>query len=127
MKNVKTFDQFLNEAAFDMEAYDTFMRDWSAEFAKFLQGKSLGGLKIQDIKDTYSHGLVEFTVKVDELELNWMIKQDGDNAKKPKVYIGVSSPNKRGAFEKTVTGRNATNQKVFDKITDIYMNAYKYK
>jgi hypothetical protein len=124
MKYVPTYEEFLNENWKDsMSAFNEYQEKWTTEMLKFLQGKKLGSLVLSDIKSEFD-GIVEFTVQIDELILNWMVKSE-DGPEKPKVYIGISSPNKRGAFEKTVTGRNASNEKVWKTIQDIYNGRYR--
>ena len=115
------------EEKFDAEAWDSMMSEWTKDMLKFLDGKKLGRLELENIRSEFD-GIIEFQVKVDELQLDWMIKNDTRNLNsKKEVYIGISSPNKRGTFEKTVSGRNAENKGVWDKVEDIYNNAYKYK
>jgi hypothetical protein len=124
MKYVPTYEEFLNENWKDsMSAFNEYQEKWTTEMLKFLQGKKLGSLVLSDIKSEFD-GIIEFTIQIDELVLNWMVKSD-DGPEKPKVYIGISSPNKRGVFEKTVTGRNASNEKVWQTIQDIYNGKYK--
>jgi len=124
MKNLLTFDEFLNENwEEEMKIFNEYQRKWTEDMLKFLQGKKLGTLSLFNIHSQFD-GIVEFTVQIDELILNWMVKSD-EGPTKPKVYIGISSPNKRGVFEKTVSGRNASNENVWKTIQDIYNGKYK--
>lgn len=124
MKHIHTFDEFLNENwEEEMKIFNEYQRKWTEDMLKFLEGKKLGNLSLFDIQSEFD-GIVEFTVQIDELILNWMVKSE-EGPEKPKVYIGISSPNKRGVFEKTVSGRNASNENVWKTIQDIYNGKYK--
>ena len=123
MKHIKTYESFLSEGI-DFAAYDQFVKSWSDSMKAFLIGKKLGNLPVEEVKVPFD-GIVEFIVRIDELQLNWMLKIDSGVGQTPKVYIGISSPNKRGVFEKNVTGRNASNEMVWKTITDIYNGKYK--
>jgi hypothetical protein len=125
MKYIKTFESFLNENySSRMLAYNEYVKSWSDNMRAFLTGKTLGRLPVQEIQTQFD-GIVEFVIEIDELRLNWMLRIDSEPEGKPKVYIGINSPNKRGVYEKTVTGRNASNEGVWKTIEDIYNGKYK--
>lgn len=71
---------------------------------------------------------VRFSVKVDELQLDWSVRFTayGDKTADDKLaWIWVSSPNKRGTFDKKLTGRNATAEASWKMINEIYNGKYK--
>ena len=107
----------------EIKIFNEYQRKWTENMLKFLEGKKLGNLSLFDIQSEFD-GIVEFTVQIDELILNCMVKSD-DGPKNPKVYIGISSPNKRGAFEKKVSGKNASNENVWKTILNIWNGKYK--
>jgi hypothetical protein len=106
--------------------YEKRQSQWKSELIKLIKTKKLGNLKPFNIKSDYDF-LVEFSVKVDELQLDWALYYGEGQNGKLEVRVEVSSPNKRGSFSKTVTGKNALPINVWKKVEDIYNNAYKYK
>jgi hypothetical protein len=112
-----------------MKAFKEYQQKWTTDMLRFLKGKKLGNLELINLQSEFN-GIVEFSIQIDELKLNWMIKSDSiinfdEGTQKLIVYIGVNSPNRKGVFEKIVTGRNATNDMVWKTIQDIYNGKYK--
>lgn len=125
MKYIKTFESFLDENySSRMLAYNEYIKSWSDSMREFLFDKKLGKLPVQNVQTEFD-GTVTFMVEIDELRLDWLLKIDSEPGQTQKVYIGISSPNKRGVFEKKVTGRNASNEGVWKTIEDIYNGKYK--
>ena len=135
MKYLKTFEEFVNEkySADDWETrhkeYEKRKGEWEKDMRKVLDGNMLGGLKVTLINPKDSDydipGMIEFKVNVDELQLDWLLTYDELGNGKPEVRVQISSPNKRGFFEKKTTGKNASAKGVWDLVTNIYNGKYK--
>ena len=110
------------EYAYDSSDYDAKMKAWNKEYTAFLKGKKLGGMPVMNIK-VEQDGMVSFSTKVDELQLDWLISDSSTNQKKV-THIGISSPNKRGTAEFKVTGGNASAAGAWKKIEQIYNGKY---
>lgn len=116
---MRPLNQFLNE-------FKENNFEWANSLVNFLEGKRLGNLELFDIR-VDNEFLVEFSVKIDELQLDWGIydkSYEWKGKEHKEVLIAVSSPNKRGSFEKKVTGRNASNEGIWKKIESIYNGNY---
>lgn len=84
----------------------------------FLKKTTLSGLSILDLKKHYE-GHIEFSIKVNNLQLNFLILFD-EYLQKPTARIGITSPNKKGIFEKKVSGKNSTTFAIWKLVNDIY-------
>ena len=110
------------EYTFDMDAYRARLKAFNKDFKKFLKGKKLGSMPVINIK-VEQDGMITFSTKIDELQLDWMISDQSTNQK--IIYeISISSPNKRGVFSKKVSGRNANPIDVWRIIEQIYNGKY---
>ena len=136
-KRIETLDEFINERKHTdkFDDYEKYVKEWSDSIIEFLEGKKLGNLPLQDVgreiieypsgKKGEMKNQVSFYIEIDELRLNWLITMESGPGEKMRVRIEVSSPNKRGVFEKTVTGRSATNEGIWKTINNIYDGKYK--
>ena len=116
LRNFKKFESV--QESNDMDLYVQNRDKWTSDLLKLIKGKSLGKLKTFNIKSP-QEGMTQFSVKVDELQLDWMMAYD-EMRGKPVATVWVSSPNKKGQFEKKSSGKNASPQGVWNLINMIY-------
>jgi hypothetical protein len=108
-----------------MKEYKEFLKEWNNEMISFLNGKSLGNMKLTNIHNDNNDAIVEFQVNTGgtpDLQLNWMIINDYGPGLKPTVRIDISSPNKKGSFVKKATGKNAIIEGIWKVIQEIFEN-----
>ncbi len=105
-----------------MQSYKDNSKIFYKNITKYLKGKKLGTMPIENINLDYQ--TVNFSTKVDELQLDWMLVYNENKRKDkivPEVHISVSSPNKPNhSYAFTVTGRNASPQGVWNAIEKKY-------
>ena len=107
---------------FAMQSYKENREIFNKNMSKYLKGRKLGTMPVEDINLEYQ--TVNFSTRVDELQLDWMLVYNENKRKDkmvPEVHISVSSPNKPNhSYSFIVTGRNASPQGVWNAIEKKY-------
>lgn len=77
--------------------------------------------EIESLNNSYP--IVAFSVKTIDMELCFAIEYFVED--RPIARITISSPNRKGFFEKKATGRNTTPEKILDIVKDIWNGKFK--
>jgi hypothetical protein len=100
-------------------------REWELKMLTLLKGKGFNDSVLFDNVESLNsyYPLIAFSVKVEDLQLCFAIEYFVEGLK-PFARITVSSPNKKGFFEKKATGKNTTPEKVLDIVKSIWDRKY---
>lgn len=97
------------------------------EVFKLIKQKGrLGNVELTNLK-TDMDNAIEFMIEVPGVpRLQWlvMIETEYPGKTKEKAYIGISSPDHRGVYEKRMSGRNADANGIWKMIEDIWNGKY---